>query len=83
MSDCEQLRFPEGLVKKRGFSGEGGGTSLELFGNVRCTSGMDLALGDGADLLEELWVCRHLQSRDSVYNGTTGGNVTIPFPAIT
>ena len=54
MSDCEQLRFPEGLVKKRGFSGEGGGTSLELFGNVRCTSGMDLALGDGADLLEEL-----------------------------
>ena len=59
MSDCEQLRFPEELVKKRGFSG--GCTSLELFGNVRCTSGMDLALADGADLLEELWVCRYLQ----------------------
>ena len=61
----------------------GRGASLELFGNVRCTSGMDLALADGADLLEELWVCRHLQLKDGVHNGTTGGNVTIPFPAIT
>ena len=65
MSDCEQLRFPEGLVKKRGFGG-GGGASLELFGNVRCTLGMDLALADGANLLEELWVCRHLQLKDGV-----------------
>ena len=60
-----------------------GGTSLELFRNVSCTLGMDLALADDANLLEELWVCRHLQLKDSVYNGTTGGNVTIPFPAIT
>ena len=61
----------------------GRGASLELFGNVRCASGMDLALADGADLLEELWVCRYLQLKDGVYNGTAGGNVTIPFPAIT
>ena len=64
MSDCEQLWFPEGLVKKRGFSG--GCTSLELFRNVRCTSGMDLALADDANLLEELWVCRHIQLKDGV-----------------
>ena len=51
--------------------------------NVLCTSGMDLALADGADLLEDLWVCRHLQLKDGVYNGTTGGIVTIPSPAIT
>ena len=56
---------------------------MELFGNVRCTSGMDLALADGANLLEELWAYRHLQLKDGVYNGTTGGNATIPFPAIT
>ena len=61
----------------------GGGTSLELLRNVRCTSGMDLALADGANLLEELWVCRHLQLKDGIHNGTAGGNVTIPFPAIT
>ena len=60
-----------------------GGTSLELFRNVRYTSGMDLALADGADLLEELWVCRHLQLEVGVHNVTTGGNVTIPFPAVT
>ena len=60
-----------------------GGTSLELFRNVSCTLGMDLALADGANLLEELWACRHLQSEDGVYNGTTGLNVTIPFTAIT
>ena len=81
MSDGEQLQFLERLSKREGLVGEC--TFLELFGNVRCTSSVDLALADGADLLEELWVCRHLQLKDGVYNGTTGGNVTIPFPAIT
>ena len=58
-----------------------GGTSLELFRNVCCTSGMDLALADSANLFEELSVCRHLQLKVGVHNVTTGGNVIIPPPS--
>ena len=54
-SHGDSLRFLDGLFKQRVC----GSSFLEFVVDVRCTSGMDLAPAEGADLPEELRVCGH------------------------
>ena len=62
-----------------GLEGVRGSSVLEFFGDVRCTSGIDLAPAEGADLPEELRVCGHFQLKDGDYNWMAGGSVNRTF----